>query len=220
MNIIDIIYKILPFIELYKKNEILNEKYELLKNKEYNLDLNKIDKKNYLNELENYEKSEYERQVIIESKAKSTLFIITVVLTLLLGSLNFIYQYNKQFNNSLIIILIFGIIYFIFSAITVINILKPEEYNNLYFDNKYSINDELFYLKTLTKNEKISYKPSEISDEEKILILSKSIKLNEYTITKKANSLYCTFTLIERGIILVAIFSASLLIGFILNLVF
>lgn len=216
----NIIYKIFPFIKLYKSNKILDEKYELLKDKEYNLDLNNINEKNYLKELEDYEKNEYERQKIIESKAKSTLFIITLVLTLLLGSINFIYQFNNQFNNSLIIILIFGISYFIFSAITIINVLKPEEYNNLYFDNKYEIADELFHLKNLKESEKINFQPSEISDSNKILILSKSIKLNEYTISKKANSLDCTFALIERGIILVAIFSIVLLLGFILNIVY
>ena len=133
MSIQDIIYKIFPFIELYEKNKILSTKYNLLKDKELTLDLQEINEKEYLKELEYYEKNESKRQEIIESKAKSTLFIITLVLTLLLGSINFIYQFNNQFNNSLIIILIFGILYFIFSAITIINVLKPEEYNNLYF---------------------------------------------------------------------------------------
>lgn len=220
MSIPDIIYKIFPFIELYEKNKILSTKYNLLKDKELNLDLQEIDEKEYLSELEDYEKNESERQEIIESKAKSTLFIITLVLTLLLGSINFIYQFNNQFNNSLIIILIFGIVYFIFSAITIINVLKPEEYNNLYFDKKYNINDELFYLKNLKNSKKIKYQPLEISDIDKILVLSKSIRLNEFTINKKSNSLYCTYALIERGIILVAIFSILLLLGFVLTIIY
>lgn len=220
MNIPDIIYKIFPFIKLYKKNKILTRKYKLLIDKELSLDLKKINEKEYLKELEDYEKNESERQKIIESKAKSTLFIITLVLTLLLSSVTFIYQFNQQFNNSLIIILIFGIIYFIFSAITIINVLKPEEYNNLYFDGKYNIPTELFNLKNLEESEKIYYQPAEIQDKEQILALSKSIKLNEYTISKKSNSLDCTYELIERGIILVAIFSILLLIGFVLNIIY
>lgn len=220
MSIQDIIYKIFPFIELYEKNKILSTKYNLLKDKELTLDLQEINEKEYLKELEYYEKNESKRQEIIESKAKSTLFIITLVLTLLLGSINFIYQFNNQFNNSLIIILIFGILYFIFSAITIINVLKPEEYNNLYFDKKYNINDELFYLKNLKKSKKINYQPLEISDINKISVLSKSIRLNEFTINKKSNSLDCTYTLIERGIILVAIFSISLLLGFVLTIIY
>ena len=162
MPIKKIIYKIFPYYELHEKNHILDKKFDLLKNKEFNLDLKKINEENFLNELEKYEKNESNRQELIESKAKSTLFIITLVLTLLLGSINFIYQFNDKFNHLSIIILILGIIYFIFSIISIINVLKPEEYYNLYFNKRYNIKDELFYLKELKKNKKIKYQPLEI----------------------------------------------------------
>ena len=205
------IYRIVPFLELLDKNKILEEKYDLLFDKEYDVDLTHVDKISFLEELYKYQKEEDIRRTSIEGKGKSMLFVITLAITFLLGSINFIYQFQCKFNHILIIFLICGIIYLILSIISVIGVVETRPYSDLYLFKKFSM--EPNSLKSLRKDSIIKKVPNEISDEDKIIFLIQSIELNECIISQKSNSLDCTFALIERSIILIAIFSILLLLN-------
>lgn len=209
----DLINFIIPYLEVKKGNAILEYKYNQILNKEY--EICKDDKFNdsdelFLNDLYKYQIKELDRRFKIEDKGKSMLFVITLSTTFLLGSINFIYQFKDQFNPILLIILIIAIIFLILSIISVINVVKIKPHHDLYLFDKYNINH--ITLNDL-KEDKIIKNINKVEDDKKILTLIKSIELNECLITQKSDSLDCTFALIERSIILIAIFVISLMIN-------
>lgn len=64
--------------------------------------------------VKKHHEKEFERKGVIEDKAKSSLFIVTLSITLILGSLSFVNSDKIMFPKFLLIFLIMGVIYIIF----------------------------------------------------------------------------------------------------------
>lgn len=185
--IIPHIYAFLIEKGLETKIQNLNEKKAKIKILDHEVD-------EFLEIVKKYHEKEYERKDIIEDKAKSSLFIVTLSITLILGSLNFVNSDKIIFPKFILIFLIIGVVYIIFSGITAIKALHMKPYNDIVIDS-------IIVGKDYNKLTAVKMsKKTELSE------LYECIKLNQLLTTIKANYVEVTFLGIRNGLILVATF--------------
>lgn len=183
----------IPHICAIQDEKIINKKLALTHDFKFKINETE-DKKELISFLEEYRQREINRKDVIEDKAKSSLFVITLSITFLTGVLKIIGEINII---SLIYIII-GLSYFVLSGITAVEAIIPKPYYDIYFGDK-------FETKVL-KDHKIKIK---INKEQEIQALYKNVILNEFVIMKKTNYTDATF----RGIVLGTFFiSASLML--------
>lgn len=143
------------------------------------------------------------------------MFIITLVITLSLSSLGFIYSkdfiINSAFIFILILILVMGILYYIIAAIFLIKVVKTVPISGLYLSERFNIPDITSELLNQNSNE-ILVNSIEMSIDNQINCLVKCIRINEIIILEKNNWLNYTFELILRGIICIGIFVLLLIL--------
>lgn len=143
-------------------------------------------------ELKRYQEKERNQRDRIDDKAKASLFIIALTITLIIGSLNFINGIGKQ-NITLFLfgILILGVIYLISAGIASIKAFNVREFHDIYFfqgiendNNKYKLIDK----------------------KKEVNLLHSYIELNQERTRISTNYVYSTFIDIRNGLILVALF--------------
>ncbi len=144
--------------------------------------------------VKNHHEKEFERKGVIEDKAKSSLFIVTLSVTLILGSLNFINVDKIMFPKFLLVFLIIGVIYIIFSGITAIKALHMKPYNDIVI-NSLIIGEDYDNLTAVKMPKK-----TELSE------TYECIRLNQLLTIIKSNYVEVTFLGIRNGLILVATF--------------
>lgn len=192
----------------------LSKKKESLSDKEFKINF-EGNKKEFLSYLYEYYNKEINRKNSIENKGKSILFIITLVITLSLSSLGFIYSkdfiINSAFIFILILILVMGISYYIFAAISLIKVVKTAPISGLYLSERFNIPDITLELLNQNSNE-LLVNSIEMSIDNQINCLVKYIRINEIIILEKNNWLNYTFELILRGIICIGIFVLLLIL--------
>src|SRR5690606_38096725 len=101
------------------------------KQKKLNIDVSAIkkNKEKYISELENELKNQYERKTKTEDKAKSLLFIISLSITAITFSLNYIKGTSNQMIS--IIFISLSIMYFVFAGIRALQTLNIKEFHIL-----------------------------------------------------------------------------------------
>lgn len=194
----NIIYSIFPFINLINTNKQIDSKiYEAEK---INYKITKESENNeLLEELKKLNNKELKRKDSIENKGKSILLIITLSGTLLIGTINILYQQCHL--NVLFIILIIGIFYLIISVLTVLPIVKTIRFNDLYLEDLYDITEC-----QKNNNNIIKLNLDKINDDEKINEIFKNIKINQLYLLKQSNNLSSTVSTIKISFILIFIF--------------
>lgn len=162
------------------------------KQKKLNIDVSAIkkNKEKYISELENELKNQYERKTKTEDKAKSLLFIISLSITAITFSLNYIKGTSNQMIS--IIFISLSIMYFVFAGIRALQTLNIKEFHILQPD--ITVKDISIILNKKKKNNLIL----------KELVLQKS--LNDLINIKISNLTYASFIMIRNGITLFMFF--------------
>lgn len=147
----------------------------------------------YIKNLEEEIKIQLDRKVKIEDKAKSLLFIITLAITTITFSLNYLKENSNQIIP--IILILLSIIYFVFGGIRALQTFNIKQFHIV--QTKINFQENKFILKPEKKS--ISYL--------KELIISKS--LNDLINLKTSNLTYASFVLIRNGLITFVLFFIS-----------
>ena len=192
-----IIYIIFPFINLYFSNKKIDEKYKELSNDNYDIQANN-NVKEIFQELKSINEKELKRKKIIEDKGKAILLIITLSGTLLIGTINILYESNTD---PLFIIFIIGIIYLIISVFKILPVVNTISFSDEYMEDLFNIEE--------CKNNNIKHfkiKFSEKEYAERIGEMIKNIKLNQMNLLKKSNNLSCTLSTLKICFVLILIF--------------
>ncbi len=185
--------------EQYVEEELKKmEKYEYVIKEDENLD-------KLIEILKNYSKKEVDRDNIIYDKVKSSLFVIVLSITFLIG----IFKFIDSINQASEILMVIGLIYLFFSGITAVQSILPRKYHNVLIKDKINI-DQIFSGKnhdlSNEKKKSLDKKYFEISmfkdKRVEAINLYRSIILNDQIILIKINYMDVTF----HGIILGTLF--------------
>lgn len=148
--------------------------------------------------LESLREAEVARKHVIEDKAKATLFIVSLTISLLLGSLSFVSSNSSITPTVGIVFLVAGIVYMVASGLTCVA----------------ALNTRGFYQEALSEivREVDGELQAVLMDQrDRICLVYEQIKLNQIILTIKANYVYATFLGIRNGIILISVFSILML---------
>lgn len=174
-------------------NRQISKIYE--KQKKAKVDVSKIkgEEKNYVMKLQEEMKIQLERKVKIEDKAKSLLFIITLAITTITFSLNFL----KQNSNEIVplVFILLSIVYFVLGGLRALQTFNIKQFH--ISQTSINIADGKFILEPDKKAELVL----------KELILSKT--LNDLINSKTSNLTYASFILIRNGLIMFLLFFIS-----------
>jgi hypothetical protein len=144
-----------------------------------------------LTELEVYCESEDERRKAIDDKAKSSLTIITLSVTIILAGFGFMKDGASIAGTWVITPLILSLIYFVLSAITSVVALTPTAF---FVD---SLDDRI-------KLDAGKYKIIKVEPDVRIPAIYNRIRLNQLALMIRSNYVSATWTGIRNGIILLA----------------
>lgn len=183
---------LIPHLCAIQDEKEINKKIDIIKKFDYNIKM-KEDLGELNNFLQEYRLREMNRKDIIEDKAKSSLFVITLSITVLIGILKFVGE-NDIINATTMLYLIIGLIYFVLSGITAVEAIVPKPFNDIYLAHKMGyveLEEHEIFIKTTKETE--------------IKKIYKNIRLNEFVIMKKTNYTEATF----RGIIVGTLFIAA-----------
>ena len=174
----------------------LTDTLNKLKERNFDIQLNGgQDNKELIKDLNKFHLKEIERKGKIEDKAKASLFIIALSITLILGSLKFINDIGDRITSNFwaLLILIAGVIYLLLSGITSIKAINIREFYDVYLNDTFE-----------ESNCELNIK--KIDDKQKIELYYKNIKLNQLITNIRGNYVYATFVGIRNGITLISLF--------------
>ncbi|MFI0426814.1 MAG: hypothetical protein ACH34V_07655 [Flavobacterium sp.] len=189
-----ILQHIFPGFYATYANRTVSKNYK--KQENFDVDLTSIisgQEKDYIEQLKADLKEQHDRKKIIEDKAKSLLFIITVSITAITFSLN--YLNTLQINTLQIIALIIlglSISYFVLGTIRAIQTLNIRQFHIIQTE-----------IEIIEQNYKLIAKKS---DKDFIKELIKSKQQNDLINIRLSNFTYASFSLIRNGIILFGLF--------------
>lgn len=198
-----ILQHIFPGFYASYTNSIVSKNYD--KQNSFDVDLTAItagQEKVYIEQIKADFKEQNERKKLLEDKAKSLLFIITVSITAITFSLNYINTLETNIPQTIaMVILCISIMYFVFGTIRTLQAINIRRFNVIQTEIK--ITEECY---ELIKNK---------SDTDFLKELIKSQKMNELTYVQKLNYTYAAYTLIRNGIILfVSFFIMTILVSY------
>ncbi|AUC81516.1 hypothetical protein [Lacinutrix sp. Bg11-31] len=185
--------QIFPGINATIINKKISETY--VKQKEIDIDISEIKKQKdeYISKLKNEVNLQLERKIKLEDKAKSLLFIITLAITTITFSLDYLKENANQIIP--IIFIFFSITHFVIGGIRALQTLNIKEFN--IDQTNIELNNNKFKIR-------LDKKASSLLKE---LIRSRS--LNELIHVKIANLTYASFILIRNGLVLFVLFFIS-----------
>lgn len=185
---------LIPNLYAFWAEKILRNKIKKLKEKEFNIKIGKNqDLDEFVKELTEHHHKEIERKKVIEDKAKASLFIIALSITLILGSLGFIKGRGVTLEPYILLILTTGVIYLLLSGITSIRALNIREFYDIYLENRIEENRGNLNIMSLDNQDRIAR-------------FYKIINLNQLMTMIRSNYVYATFIGIRNGIILLSLF--------------
>lgn len=182
--------QIFPGIYASFINKEISKIYKNQNNSDVDISEIKGKEDDYIKKLEEEIKIQLDRKVKIEDKAKSLLFIITLAITTITFSLNYLKENSNQIIP--IILILLSIIYFVFGGIRALQTFNIKQFHIV--QTKINFQENKFILKPEKKG--ISYL--------KELIISKS--LNDLINLKTSNLTYASFVLIRNGLIMFVLF--------------
>lgn len=188
--------QIFPGIYATFANKVISKIYK--NQSESDVDISEIngEEVDYIKKLEEEINNQLDRKVKIEDKAKSLLFIITLAIT----TITFSFNYLKENSNQImpIIFILLSIIYFVFGGIRALQTFNSKQFHVV--QTNIDFQENRFILKP--EKESVSYL--------KELIVSKS--LNDLINLKTSNLSYASFVLIRNGLIMFVLFFISTII--------
>ena len=188
-----ILQQITPNIYSSYAGFVLRIKINEMKDKRFIVDSEEIENADqYENILKQFIEKERDRKIAIEDKAKASLFVITISISLLLSTLGFIKQYENTINELIIALLILGIIYLVLSGFSALKAINIKEFYDIYLNDKIDYKDCHIQLKNIDLYENISN-------------LYKFNILNQLITNQRSNYVYATFTGIRNGMLLIAL---------------
>jgi chromosome segregation ATPase len=188
--------QIATYVHACRAEKKLNSKIQEFKDKEFSVENDNRDVTlELINELKNFYQKEQDRKTTIETKAAASLFIIGLSVTLILGSLEFIRNFESGvvFKFIVFLILIVGVVYLLFSGVAALKALIIRE---LYDED---INDRI-------KEDKSKLNIEALGDKNRLVQFYRNIKLNQLVTNIRSNYVYATFIGIRNGIMLISIF--------------
>lgn len=189
-----ILQHIFPGFYASYANNIVAKNYD--KQNNFDIDLNAItlgQEKDYIEQVKADLKEQLDRKKIIEDKAKSLLFIITVSITAITFSLNYLNTLEINAPQTIaLFVLGVSILYFVLGTIRALQTLNIRKFHVV--QTAIEITNEKYIL-TAKKNERDFLKDLIKSKQQNDLI---NIQLSNYT--------YASFTLIRNGIVLFVTF--------------
>lgn len=198
-----ILQHIFPGFYAAYANKIVTKNYD--KQRNFDVDLTAIttgQEKEYIEQVKVDLKEQHDRKKIIEDKAKSLLFIITVSITAITFSLT--YLYSLEINVPQTIALFFlgvSILYFVLGTIRALQTLNIRKFHVIQTDIE--ITDD---------NYKLSAKKTDTNFLKELI---KSKQQNDLINVQLSNYAYASFTLIRNGIILfVCFFIMTIFVGY------
>ncbi|MDQ3820799.1 MAG: hypothetical protein M3362_24365 [Acidobacteriota bacterium] len=186
---------IFPNIYAFYAQRKLRRKIYQLQQKGVNLvipDNKELDLEAFIAELKDYQDKEDDRKKAIDDKAKSSLFVITLSLTVILAGLNFLKDGKATFRTPLLLLVILGIAYFVLSGITAVRALNVREFFALHPDDWIEQAQDQPTVVGLQKLDRIKW-------------LYTAIKANEPALNIKTNFVDATFVGIRNGLVLLSL---------------
>lgn len=186
---------IFPHIYAFHAQGKLRKKLDQLKQAGVNLvipDSKVLDLEAFIAELKEYQDRENDRKKIIDDKAKSSLFVVTLSITVILAGLNFIKDGKVTFGPPLLLLVILGIVYFVLSGITAVRALNVHEFYTLHPDDWIAQDEGKPTVQSLQKLDRIK-------------LLYTAIKANELALNIRTNFVDATFIGIRNGIMLLSL---------------
>ncbi|MBV6510543.1 MAG: hypothetical protein FMNOHCHN_00018 [Ignavibacteriaceae bacterium] len=198
-----ILQHIFPGFYASYANNIVAKNYD--KQNEFDVDLTAVtagQEKDYIEQVKADLKEQHDRKKIIEDKAKSLLFIITVSITAITFSLNYINTLEINIPQTIALFLLgISISYFVLGTISALQTLNIRKFHVI--QTEVEITDDNFKLTARkTETEFLKY-------------LIKSKQQNDLINIQLSNFAYASFTLIRNGIILfVSFFIMTIFISY------
>lgn len=198
-----ILQHIFPGLYASYANNIVAKNYD--KQNNFDVDLTAItvgEEKDYIEQVKADLKEQHDRKKIIEDKAKSLLFIITLSITAITFSLNYLNTLEINIPQTIaLFVLAISILYFVLGTIRSLQTLNIRKFHVI--QTVVEITDDNFKL-TAKKTE---------TDFLKDLIKSK--QQNDLINIQLSNYAYASFTLIRNGIILfVSFFIMTIIVSY------
>lgn len=174
-------------------NSKISMKYE--EQQQFGVDLSEITNKTgeYIEQVITDLKEQHDRKKILDDKAKSLLFIITVSITAITFSLNYLNSLKINILQTVaLLILGISILYFVFGTIRILQSLNIKKFH-------------VSQAEVTIENKSYKLQPKQ-SDTDFLKDLIKCKQLNELQYIQKSNYVYASFNLIRNGIIFFALF--------------
>ncbi len=192
--------QLIPLLPAYAAAKKLFVKLEVAKQVGFDIevmeDANKDDLKA---DLQAIYSSEEERKKVLEDKAKSILFVITISSSLILGAVGVLKDGVFPQHKFLFVIFAIGISYFVLSGVACIASLNIRGFH------KIVLND---YVKK-TENGQVFL--GAINDDDKIALLYQCSSLNETILCIKSNFVDAAYILVRNALILILLFFIGLI---------
>lgn len=185
--------QVFPGIYATYVNRQISLIYERQRKSEVDVSGIKGKEEEYIIKLKEEIKIQFDRKVKIEDKAKSLLFIITLAITTITFSLNYLKENSNQITPLIYIVL--SIIYFVFGGFRALQTFNIKQFH---------IDQPTIHFK---ENQFILKPEKKTIEHLKELIISKS--LNDLINTKTSNLTYASFILIRNGLIMFVLFFIS-----------
>lgn len=186
---------IIAFLYACYAERKLNHKLKELEKKEFNPEKWKVeDLDRFIKELRGDIQKAREHKKVIEDKATASLFIISLSITIILGSLDFIEKNDSGaiLKNSIVLLLIAGVIYLLMAGVASIQALITRKF----YDES---------LEDLIKEEGNNLKVADLDNMKRLGMYYKNVKLNQLVTIIRSNFVYASFIDIRNGIILFSI---------------
>ncbi|WP_264511016.1 hypothetical protein [Flavobacterium sp. N1719] len=185
-----ILQHIFPGFYATYANKIIAKNYD--KQQNFDVDLSAItagQEKDYIEQLKADIKEQHDRKKIIEDKAKSLLFIISVSITAITFSLTYLNSLEINIPQTIALILLgVSIVYFVLASIRALQTLNIRKFN---------------VINTAIEITEVNFKlTAKKTDSDFLKELIKSKQQNDLINIQLSNYTYASFTLIRNGIIL------------------
>jgi hypothetical protein len=198
-----ILYELVPFLEIYKANNKINEKMNKFREDLDQEDFLSPDMEKFLN-ISIEEAQKLQEKVIayrksLEEKARVNVLIVTIAVTVILGLTSFLTGIQDKISNNFYLnIIMFSLIflsllYLIFGSIFSLMTLNAGELKEIY---DFSLNDYEYLSKISDESEK---------ERETKYIIARNTELNTFVNLKLNNYISCTYSFIRNAIILLGV---------------
>lgn len=193
--------QLIPILPAYAAAKKLFVKLEVAKQVGFDIEvMEDANKDNLKADLQAIYSSEEERKKVLEDKAKSILFVITISSSLILGSVGVLRDGIFPQHKFLFVVFAIGISYFVLSGVACIASLNIRGFHKIVLNDyiRKSENGQIFL--------------GDIDDDDKIALLYQCSYLNEMILCIKSNFVDAAYILVRNALILILLFFIGLII--------